>query len=216
MAEFRMISGLERGSRPIVVHDGRVAEMNKSGKKLFFFARAEIEVILDGASPRRLICEREIIEAADGCQVVPYFKDTSGWHVVMVEQFRIALPGKTLEPAGGEVDEKDPKASMARELQEEAHITVDANDIELVFCERIEPSMLGARMWSGIVEITRSQLPKELSGGEWANGEYTVLVVRSLLELLRERDAGRGDFCLRTSRALDELAKKVGLLTRNY
>jgi 8-oxo-dGTP pyrophosphatase MutT (NUDIX family) len=220
MADFRMVGERENGSKNIVVRDGRIAEMNKSGTKLFYFARAEVEISRNGKLTGRYISERDMIEAPDGCLILPYFCDDADWQVVLVEQFRIAIPGKTTEPAGGEANYciwiEKPKESMARELEEETHIKVDPNEIELVFCEMIEPSMLGSRIWAGIIEISKSQLPVEIIGEELVSGECTVIVVKPLIKLLKDRDAMRIEMNLRTSRLLDELAKKVGLLTKNY
>lgn len=76
---------------------------------------------------------------------------------------------------------------------------------------------MAAEAWGGIVEIQASRIPPELLHGEWDTGEYTVLVVKPLVDLLRLRDSMAEIWCdLWTSRLLDEVAKKVGLLTKNY
>jgi 8-oxo-dGTP pyrophosphatase MutT (NUDIX family) len=136
--------------------------------------------------------------------------------VVMVEQFRIALRAVTLEAAGGEADEDDPRVSMARELEEEINLHVRSDRIKLVYTAFIQPPILTSKVFGGIVRISESDLPKELLGGEHQFGEFTVLTVRSLIPLLKSRDAGEFTFDLETSRLLDAVAEAVGLIERRY
>jgi len=218
MAEFRMKDERALGVKEFVIAD-RVLNMNVKGTVRFSFGRAMVDILAsDGQLIRTVTSQRGVIEAPDGAQVLPYFMglEDSQWYVVLVEQFRIAIPAQTIEAPGGEVDEVNPRESMARELWEEAHIRVTADDIELVYCERIQPSMMAARIWGGVVEVDESQLPSELLGGEFALGEYTVLVTRPLLELLKDRDALKFDLDLMLSRLIDEVAKRVRLLNKNY
>lgn len=215
MSEFKY-RNLVHGSAPVsVTPDGLTVRMNKKGTVRFFMASAVVE-IQTGTVKHEYNSSRGVIEAPHGAKVLPYYMNRDDWFVVMVEQFRIALPGKTLEPAGGEVDEIDLQVSMARELEEEAHIVVPAEQIEIVFSAYIQPPMMRSKAFGGIVEIAESQLPRELVGGEWKLGEYTVVAVHRLLDLLRARDRMEADFDLETCLLLDAVAKKIGLLKKCY
>lgn len=198
--------------------EGNIVLMNRTGTVRAGLARARVQISI-GTTVREYTSQRSVVEAPDGAQVLPYFKTDSGWNVVMVESFRIALPGQTLEAAGGEIDEneKDPRFAMARELKEETGIEVRPDNIRIVLEEWIQPSTMTARAFGGIVEIRESQIPSNLVHGEWDTGEYTVVVIKPLLELLRFRDSmPEARFDLWASRLLDEVAKKVGFLIKNY
>lgn len=215
MAEFTMLGQREDGFRSFAT-ESNIVWMNPKRTKKLFMARAEVEISIDGKVVRTYTSQRDTIEAPDGALILPYFREGSSWFVVMVEQFRIALPGKTIESPGGEVDRAAIKQSMARELEEETRITVDSARIDLVFKELFNPSMMASKSYGGIVEIQLSEVPEQLLAGEWHLGEYTVVLVRPLVELLRQRDAMETELALYTSRLLDEVAKKVGLLSKSY
>lgn len=198
--------------------EGNIVLMNRTGTVRAGLARAQVQLSI-GTTVRKYTSQRSVIEGPDGAQILPYFKTDSGWKVVMVELFRIALPGQTLEAAGGEIDEneKDPRLTMARELKEETGIEVHHDDIRIVLEELTQPSIMAATAFGGIVEILESQIPSNLVHGEWDTGEYTVVVIKPLLELLRFRDSmPEARFDLWASRLLDEVAKKVGVLVKNY
>lgn len=216
MAQFKIVPPLRLGTK--VIPPGIRVKMNDSGTVSFFFGEAEVDVSSGGELLRKYTSRRGVILASDGAQVLPYFKNSKGeWQVVMVEQFRIALEDQTLEAPGGEVSPgSDAKILMSEELAEEANINVNPFDIEIVFCEYIQPSMMNAKAWGGIVEIKESDLPKELLGGEWDLGEYTFLVIKPLVELLKSRDESNVVLDLWNSRLIDELAKKLGLLEKHY
>lgn len=217
MAEFRMVGERRIGVKPLTVRKNNVVELNPKATKLLYLAQAEVEIISRGRFlPHRYVSTRDTIEAPDGAQLLPYFWAGDEWIVVLVEQFRIAIPGQTYEAPGGEVDERDPAAAMARELSEETGIKIDHKAVEIVFCERIQPSMMAARIWGGIVRINPADLPPELLNGEVAFGDYTVLITKPLEELLVKRDTLTADFDLMLSRLLDEVAKRVGLLQKHY
>ncbi|MFA5935753.1 MAG: hypothetical protein WC787_02795 [Patescibacteria group bacterium] len=204
------------GFKPlVVVDDGKTLHMNGKGTVRFSMVSTEVTIKTEKGE-RTYKSARGVIEAPHGAKVLPYFKRDDAWYVVMVEQFRIALPGKTVEPAGGEVDEANPRLSMARELEEEAHVTVSPEDVEFVFSAYIQPSMMRAKAFGGIVEIKESQLPTELIGGEHQFGEYTVVSIQPLLPLLRSRDDGSWTSDLETYILLDAVAKAVGLIEKRF
>ncbi len=202
-------------SRLSLSDDGRILKMNKRGTVTFSVMSAVVTISTEHGV-RDHLSSRGVINTPHGAKVLPFFKRGGEWYIVMVEQFRIALPGKTLEAPGGEVDEENVLLCMARELEEEARINVRTEDIQLVFRARVQPSMMNTTVYGGIVEIAESQLPQETVGGEWMHGEYTVLAVRSLIDVLKGRDSGFMDMDLETYLLLDCVAKRVGLLAVNY
>lgn len=215
MAEFKVIGERQLGTKEFRIENNTLW-MNGKGTVRFSFARADVEIIAGNGS-RQYQSFRGVIETPDGAVVLPYFKTKDGWQIAMVEQFRISIPAKTTEAVGGEVDFADPQSSMSKELEEEIHISLAPKRIKVVFREYGQPSMFAACMWGGIVEINENEIPRELIlGGEWQFGEYTVLVIKSLSKMLKARDAGQIVCDLYTSRLLDEVAKKVGLLEKKY
>lgn len=216
MAEFRPVS-IEYGFLKPKIADDSTVLMNKTGTVSFRFARSEVEIRSDnGALISSYKSQRGVVFAPDGAQVLPYFKRDSLWHVVMVEQFRIAVPVQTLECPGGEVDFTDIQSSMAKELKEETGIEVDSARIKIVLHELIQPSTMNAWAYGGIVELDQNEVPDKVIGGEWQFGEYTALVAKPLLQVLKIRDSGNHHLDLWASRLLDEVAKEVGLLKRCY
>lgn len=209
-------------TKEITLLNRKAVPLNHNGTTVFCFAEAEVEISLPGEESIRHVSRRGVILTPNGAQVLPYFWNGKEWKVVMVEQFRIAVPGKTLEGPGGQVDWPDVPRCMAEEIKEETGIVVDPSRIEIVFCEYMWSSMTSARAWGGIVEISKADIPEKVLWGEFMRGEYMAVVVWPLAEILRLRDqkltsASYGDgLDLWTSRLLDEVAKKTGLLVRNY
>jgi len=211
---FRMI-----GERKEV---GLKAILNKKGTIIAKFGQAEVEISVAGQPVKRYSSSRNFTENPDGAMVIPYFYKDGQWMVVIVRQFRIALAdGKeddyeTLEAVAGEAYGDDKKVCMAAELKEEAGILVDPSKIKMVACEFHVPSSFSDDLYSGIVEIEESQIPKEILAGEWFDGEYTIVEIHPLVELLRARNQGGIKLDVWTARVLDEVAKQVGLLVKNY
>lgn len=153
---------------------------------------------------------RGAIKTGEGANVLPYVFLKDAWHVVLVEQFRLAIDAVTYEAPGG-ILEGDAKQSMARELKEEADIEVNPEDIEIRFREYYLPSLLEGSAWGGIIEIQPSQLPGNLNCGLALESEYTFVRVLPLdeIQILKSQFSGKAVFDLWTSRLLDEVAKKV-------
>lgn len=205
------------GSDPVHVTDGgRTVHLNKRGTITFSYVSATVCVTTPDGVSREFHGSRGVIQAPTGAKILPYFKRGTEWHVVMVEQFRISLPDKTLEPPGGELDDDDPRWCMARELMEEAHIAVRVEDIEVVFHAMLAPPIIRADVFGGIVHIDEWHLPRELVGGEWLHGEFTVIGTHNLVDLLRARDTMEVRLDLETHLLLDAVAKKVGLVEKRY
>lgn len=194
-----------------------VVLMNAKGNVNFRFRLARIKVYSDkGDLISEHVSKRGVITAPDGAQVLPYFRCGGKWHVVMIDQFRIAVSSQTIECPGGEVDLNDVQAVMAKELREEAKINVDPRRIKVVFCELIQPSTMNAWAYGGIVKLEPAEVQNQAIGGEWQFGEFTAVAAKPLIEMLRLRDSGKHNLDLWGSRLLDEVAKEVGLLKKCY
>ena len=219
MAMFKMVTKPElKFKRPKIVDNSVL--LNKTGTVSASFSSVEVEVC-SGGLVKRHTSQRAVVNAPDGAEVLCYFWRNNEWHIIVVEQFRIAILKQTVEAPGGEVDTTSDilsiKRIMARELQEEANIHIDNPDaIEVVFSEQALPSLLSGTLWGGILEVNESQLPVDHIAGEWGEGEYTVIKTMPLVELLKKRDQMEIEIDLWLSRLLDEVAKKTGLLLRNY
>lgn len=196
--------------------DGTVVRLNKHGSVSCSYVKADIYIGLHEKSLQRYARELPVITAPPGAKVLPYFWEDNAWHVILVEQFRIALPGNTVEAAGGEANEQHIRTSMAAELLEETGITVNPERIQVVSIAYIQPSILNAKAYGGIVKIEPAQIPSHRVSGEWQQGEYTILTARPLLSLLRSMDDGTFTTDLETRVLLTALARRTGYLVANY
>ena len=182
----------EIGSQPLTyTMQGRVANLHPNGNMTAAFAKADVTLTLENGTTRQYQSERGIISILDGVKVLPYGFWEGAWHVVMVEQFRVALPGATLEPPGGGLDSADIRKKMTEELAEEAHILLEPQRIRMVYSAYVQPSVMAAKAHGGIVEIQHAELPENLLAGEQHKGEYTVVCVRPLRELWTARGTGK-------------------------
>lgn len=216
MAKFT-VDTVEQGFARPKVTDQNVVLMNGRETINFRFCRARVKIFSNsGNFIRKYMSQRGVITAPPGAQVLPYFWCDKEWHVVMIEQFRIAVHGQTTECPGGEADLDDIRMVMARELEEEAKINIDPIRIKIVFCELIQPSIMNALAYGGIVELDPAEVNNQEIGGEWNFGEFTAVATKPLIETLRWRDSGKHDLDLWGSRLIDEVAKKVGLLKKCY
>ena len=144
---------------------------------------------------REFIARRRVVVARDGASVLPYFQSAGRWKIVLVEQYRIAVGKATLEAPGGVVENKENVLkTMARELEEEAGIKVDPDQIELRFREIYLPSLLNGRAWGGIVEIDQESYPD-----------------LEVPTLQRERESGRDSYTVRRVFFLDEILELRGI-----
>ena len=162
---------------------------------------------------REFFARRRVVVARDGASVLPYFQSAGRWKIVLVEQFRIAVGKATLEAPGGVVENKENVLkTMARELEEEAGIKVDPDQIELRFREIYLPSLLNGRAWGGIVGINQERYPNLeepilLRESENGRDSYTVRRVFFLDDILELRNDSRLDIIdLWTSRLISEVA----------
>lgn len=197
---------------PVIRLDGKVRV------KYPFFEQADVKFSVRESTIRignkQRVISRGVVQARPGANVLPYFSHKGSCFVVLVEQFRLAVGRVTFEAPGGVV-EGDVKRSMARELREETGIKVNPRDIEIKFREYYLASLLCGSAWGGIVGVRESQLPgysPALEDG--CTNEYTNVHYAPLLKVqeLKSQFSGKVKFDLWTSRLLDEVAKKVGLL----
>lgn len=190
----------------------------------FFIRQADV-LTSDGV----FTVSRGVIKAGDGANVLPYFWD-DGWKVVMVRQARVAPCVVTTEPPGGKIDyhefededgftmpqEHVVKSSMAKELKEEAGITVQPEKIRLVFAEYYLPQLLEGVAWGGVVEINKSDLPAGLMTRHLGQ-EHTEMAVFDFGDLIVKKENAWRDFPvfdLWTSRLVDEVGKIIRGLRR--
>ena len=108
---------------------------NNKSNISFSFNTATVKITANQGRSRTFINQRGVISGPDGAVVLPYFHDGRQWLVVLVEQFRIALSKQTMEATGGELDAKNVRAGMARELYEETGISVNPKRVYIVFSE---------------------------------------------------------------------------------
>jgi len=138
--------------------------------------------------------KRRVVTARDGACALPYFLSNNQWKIILIEQFRIAVGKATLEAPGGVVEnEENVLKTMARELEEEAGLKVQPDQIELRFREYYLPSLLNGRAWGGIVEVNKKKHP--------GLDEPT---------LVRERESGRDSYTVRRAYFLDEVLSLLG------
>ena len=215
MTRFKALGPIKKGCEKLDVKNNKV-KLNNKGTTFFSFNRAAVEIMTDQGQSRTYVSQRGVIEAPDAALVLPYFQDKGEWYVVLIEQFRLALSGQTLEAPGGELDTADVARGMVRELQEETGISVAPKRIKVVYSELAAPSLMSAKMWGGIVKLEKSEVPEALLAGEWACNEYSALATRPLVAFLKSRDAMTIIIDLWLSRLLDEVAKKVGPHIKKY
>ena len=159
----------------------------------------------------------EVIKLPRGGQVLPYFKDSkNAWKIVLVSQYRPAVKKKTLEGAGGRLDNEPAKEALSRELQEETGIKVKPSSIRTVFHEYAHPSILNASIFGGIAKINADMVTNKKKTGKKRENERTQVEIFDLVGFLKNREEGLVEIDLLTSRLLDEVAKAVGLLIKKY
>lgn len=159
----------------------------------------------------------QVIILSGGGLVLPYFKNKQGkWQVVFVSQFRPAVKDVTLEAPGGRLDSQSPQVALSRELLEETGIKVMPRSIKTVVIEYVHPSILSTRHIGGIVEINHKKVKNKKMAGNGYENEWTQVEVIELVEILKKRDDKWIVLDLMTSRLIDEVAKTVGLLVKNY
>ena len=169
------------------------------------YTRVEAGTSSDSGEVQRYDLQRRMVVVADGAMVLPYFQQHGVWQLVFVEQFRVAIGVSTVEAAGGVVEDETPRATMVRELSEEAGIVVVEERVVLCFNEYFLPSLLSATAWGGIVEIAADELPSQtvLRSG-------CCLRVLPLFECFEKKRRGeRVVFDLWTSRLIDEVHSVV-------
>jgi len=159
----------------------------------------------------------DVIILPPGGLILSYFKDSEGqWKIVLVGQYRPAVGKKILEAPGGRLDSESPKIALARELMEEADIKVKPQSIRIVVNEYTHPSILNACFIGGIVRIGQKAVKNKIKAGNAFENERTQVKVFNLVEIIKKREANLITLDLMTSRLIDEVAKTVGLLIRQY
>lgn len=158
-----------------------------------------------------------VIILSGGGLVLPYFKNRRGkWKIVLVSQFRPAVKAITLEAPGGRLDSQSPNVALARELLEEAGIKVSPYSIVMVVSEYTHPSILNTVNIGGIVEIKANMVKNKKMAGNGYENEWTEVKIFDLVEVMKKRQSKIIMLDLMTSRLIDEIAKTVDLLAKNY
>lgn len=159
----------------------------------------------------------QVIILSGGGLVLPYFKDRhQKWKIVLVKQFRPAVKKITVEAPGGRLDSDPPEIALSRELLEETGIEVVPGSIDIVVAEYTHPSILSTLHIGGIVMISQNMVKNKKMAGNGYENEWTQVEVFDLVEILRKRKDKLIMIDLMTSRLIDEVAKTVGLLVKNY
>ncbi|MBI2670068.1 MAG: NUDIX domain-containing protein [Candidatus Yanofskybacteria bacterium] len=174
---------------------------------LVCFVEKQARITIGGKFSRTVILPA--VEGPSGANVLPYFVSEGKCYIVLVAQFRNAVEIVTWEAPGGIIGPEGVLKSMARELEEEVGVKVNLEDIQVVFKEYLLPSLINAFGWGGVVEINKNDLPPDRIYGEPQENEFTLLVVRPLVEIIEMRKSGEIVFDLWTSRLINEVANKL-------
>lgn len=153
---------------------------------------------------------RGVVEGPDGANVLPYFIEDGKCYIILVAQFRHAVESVTWEAPGGVIGPMGITESMAKELEEEAGIKVRPENIQVIFKEYLLPSLTSAFGWGGIVRINRADIPSERLRGVPCEGEFTLLIITPLAELIIAVQGQLIILDLWTSRLINELTRMVG------
>lgn len=152
-----------------------------------------------------------------GGLILPYFKDSEGkWKIVLVRQYRPAVKKQTIEAPGGKLDSEPAKTALSRELKEETGIKVGPKTIKIVIREYSNTSIININIIGGIVRINQCMVKDKKNAGNKSENEWTQVKIFDLIEILKKRDNGSIMLDLLTSRLIDEVAKEIGLLIKNY
>lgn len=174
----------------------------------------------DGSLGKEIeLLDRPHLDGSCGGHVIPYFKDAQGeWQLVLVEQFRLAIPGFMYEAAGGVIEEGDNwRETMVREAEEEIGVIIkDSEQIRLMPATFFWHTFSGMKMYGGLVEIKPEDLQLDEVYLDDKGNEFTMRVIMPLRQALKMRDAHEAFSDYLTSQLLDEVAKATGLLIKNY
>ncbi len=173
---------------------GKIIKIEPISQKfhdIFRFTKRTAEVTLKDSSHHQFV--RYVLETGPAVSVLPYFfdKKKDEWFVVMVSQYRPAVDAVCLEAPGGLLEnEKKVKHEMARELLEEAGISVKPSSIKLTGIQHLANSFCDQVLYSGIVDLKIDSAEKLLHlsqkhGGVASEKEFTQVVIRSLRGLLK-------------------------------
>ena len=158
-----------------------------------------------------------VVILVPGGMVIPYFMSSKGkWKIVLVSQYRLAVKKKTLEGAGGRLDNEPVQIALSRELQEETGVKVKPSAIRIVLYEYTHPSILRSSIFGGIVKINENMVINKKRAGKKSENERTQVEIFDLIDFMEKREKKLIKIDLLTSRLLDEAAKAAGLLTKNY
>ena len=169
------------------------------------------------AATKPIEINAEVIILSGGGLILPYFSSSRGkWKIVLVSQYRPSVKTITLEAAGGGLNSEPANTALSRELLEETGIKVNPQSIKIAVNEYTHPSILSSRFIGGIVRINQCMVQNKRKAGNKYENERTQVEVFGLVELIKKREANLITLDLMTSRLVDEVAKTVGLLVKNY
>lgn len=145
------------------------------------FSGKIIKVRVDDAlRPDGKPCKREIVEHPGGACML-YLDDKE--KVLLVKQFRYAYGEAIWEiPAGKLSVGEDPKEAAIRELEEEAGITADSNDVEHLFTIYPTPGYSGEKIYIYYTAKGKAGAP-HLDEGEFL--EYSYIPVDEVYKMIK-------------------------------
>jgi len=176
---------------------GKILKTQKLSKRfhnIFQFTRKTAKVELRDGSHHTFV--RHVLETGPATSILPYFFDekTKKWHVVMVNQYRPAVDYVSLEAPGGLLEEgSDVRKEMARELLEEAGVSVNPKSIRIVDVQHLAASFCDQVVYLGIVDLRIKDKKKliesiKIQNGSVGESEFTEVVVLPLDRLLKNKN----------------------------
>ncbi|PIT92422.1 MAG: hypothetical protein COU08_02405 [Candidatus Harrisonbacteria bacterium CG10_big_fil_rev_8_21_14_0_10_42_17] len=173
---------------------GRIKKIEAISKKfhnVFRFTKRTAEIETEDG--KKHVFDRHVLETGPAVSVLPYFFDetTKEWYAVLVKQYRPAVDAVCLEAPGGLLEEgREKRSEMARELKEEAGITVKPEDIELVGSHHLASSFCDQVVHLGITKLTVNNAAHEIKkqNGLMSEQEFTEVEIVPIKKILDQEN----------------------------